>query len=142
MPDDDFRVVVGRDDRRRAGTRMIARHDSVWVGAVVLLEPSAVGREGRERRPGPILGEWALRADEARGCDRPLSDHHARHQRECEQTAQQSAPHTELAQRAWQVNEFHVGSGMTGAFVNAFGLAVKDKARKGEAKSPGSDQRS
>jgi len=31
---------------------------------------------------------------------------------------------------------------MTGAFVNAFGLAVKDKARKGEAKSPGSDQRS
>src|SRR6059036_1097101 len=46
MPDDDLRVVVGRDDRCRAGTRKIARHDSVWIGSVVLLEPSTVRREG------------------------------------------------------------------------------------------------
>ena len=91
MPDDDFRVVVGRDDRRRAGTRMIiGPSESVGVGSVVLLEAGTAGRERRDRRPRSILGEWVLRADEAGGCDRLVGYGHGRHERADEQTAEES----------------------------------------------------
>src|SRR2546430_17127639 len=98
MPDDDFREVVGRDDRRGTGTRMIFRKELVGVGAVVLLEPSALGREGRKRSPRTILGEWVLRADEAGGCDRRVGDRQDRQERGDGQTAPESAHHTWRAQ--------------------------------------------
>ena len=107
MSHDDFRVVVGRDDRRGAGTRMIVINELIGVGSVVLLEPCAVGREGREGRPRTILGEWVFRADEAGGCDRPICHRHDRHERGYEETPEESAHHTELAQRALPFNEVH-----------------------------------
>jgi hypothetical protein len=107
MPDNDFRIVVDGEDRRGAGTRMIRRNESVGVGAVVLLEPGAVRREGRKRGPRTILGEWVLRADEAGGCDRPIGDHHDRHEHDDEQTDRESGHRTEWARRALQFNKVH-----------------------------------
>src|SRR2546427_11842164 len=86
--------MVSRDDRCGTGTPMsvvIDLVEFVGVGAVVLLEPSAVGREGRERCPRTILGEWVLRTDEAGGCDRRVGDRQDRHEGGYEQTAQESA---------------------------------------------------
>jgi hypothetical protein len=54
MRNDDFRIVVDWEGRRRAGTCMIARNELVGVGSVVLLEPSSAGRERRERRHAPF----------------------------------------------------------------------------------------
>src|SRR5258705_13601826 len=76
--------MVGGNEGRGAGIRMIMirPNESVGVGSVVLLEPSALGGEGREGRPSAVLEECALRADEARGCDRRICDRHDRHERE------------------------------------------------------------
>jgi hypothetical protein len=72
MSDDDLRVVVWRDERGGAGTRMIViwPDNPVGVGSVVLLEPGALRGERRERLPRTVLGEGTLRANEAGRGDR------------------------------------------------------------------------
>jgi hypothetical protein len=69
MSDDDLGVLVVGDGRSGASARMIGTHRavSVGVGSVVLEEPDAVGRHGRERSPRAVLGERVLKADEVGG---------------------------------------------------------------------------
>ncbi|PYX52359.1 MAG: hypothetical protein DMG76_29575 [Acidobacteria bacterium] len=95
MADDDLRVVIGRDGRRGAGTPVVRIKALVGVGAVGLLEPTTVRREGRERRPRTILEERVLHADEAGGCDGPVCGGCHRHQHGDEQTAKDSSDHAE-----------------------------------------------
>ena len=72
MPDDDLGVVVGRDHRRGAGTRVILARpdDPVGEGPIVLLEPGALRGKGREGRPRTVFEEGALHADKVRRGDR------------------------------------------------------------------------
>src|SRR6266478_546142 len=87
VPDDDLRVMVDRDNRCGADTRMIDIVTRlVGVGSVVLLEPTTVGREGGEGCPRTIFREWVFRADEAGGCDRPVGDRYGRHEHNDGQT--------------------------------------------------------
>jgi|SRR5882672_6483580 len=56
---------------------------SIWLppAAIAVRVPGTEcpGGEGREGRQGAILEEWALRADEARGCDRRICDRGSLH---------------------------------------------------------------
>src|SRR5713226_6618804 len=100
MPDDDFGVMVGRDGRRGAGTRMIVvrADESVGEGSVVLLEPGAFGCERGEGRPRAIFRKRVLKADEIGGGYGRLCDRRAG-ERGQNQSAEKSARPTAPGQR-------------------------------------------
>ena len=72
VPDDDFRVLVVRDNRGGMGRPMVQGTEPVEKRAVVLLEHGAVGRIRRDRDPRAVLGERVLGANEARRRDRAV----------------------------------------------------------------------
>jgi hypothetical protein len=86
MPDNDFGIVVCRDDGRGAGNGMIERTEAVGEGTVVLLEQCAVGRIGHDGNPRAVLGKRVLHTNEARGCNRPISESQDRYEHGHEQS--------------------------------------------------------
>src|SRR2546428_8541181 len=96
MPDDDLGIMVSRDRRRRAGTRMI-RSELVGEGSVVLLEPAAIGRQRRESGPRAALRERVLHADEAGGCYGTGRDRCGWEERRDQDAAEEFGQETEAA---------------------------------------------
>jgi len=82
-----------------AGARMIVArpHGLVGEGAIVLLEPGALGGHGRQAHPCAILVEGVLRALKAGGCG-CLRNRRARNERGQKQTTQEAAGHTAPAE--------------------------------------------
>jgi len=67
------------------------------------------GREGREGGPGAILEEWALRAVEARGCDRRICD-------------RSSSPEVAKGRLTFTVNEGATAAAVAGLGIVSTGL--------------------
>src|SRR5207237_4539330 len=102
MPDDDFRVVVGRDGGRGAGARVIVAGPVRWrwlgVGSIVLLELEALRRHRPERAgPRTVLVKGVLSSDEAGRCDRRIPDGPDRQEKNDYEPAQDTAPTQRVA---------------------------------------------